>query len=94
MEEHFPGFDMGEAQSTATAKTAAERVELQDRARVIAKIEAALSRVEKLRSEINRGDEEAYKQLLNVDSAVSGLNVACNRVAETFASLSSASNTA
>ena len=95
LEERFPGLSGGgEPKTVDEAKNAAERVKIQDRARVIAKIEAAMNRVEKLRSEISLGDEDAYTHLLNVGSAVSGLTVARNRVSETFASLSSAANTA
>ena len=95
LEESFPGFSMGDAGgSPEEPKNAADRVALEDRARVIAKIEAALKRVEKLRSEIAVSDDHSYSRLLNMSSAVSGLNVARNRVAESLESLSSAANTA
>ena len=96
LEEKFPGIKQSQGLSGPTdqLRNAAERVAVNDRARVISKIESALKRVEKLRSEITISDDSAYTRLLNMGSAVSGLNVARNRISETGASLSSAANTA
>ena len=96
LEEKFPGINLAQDPSTAAdqPRNATERVAIDDRARVISKIEAALKRVEKLRSEITISDDSAYSRLLNMGSAVSGLNVARNRISENGASLSSAANTA
>jgi hypothetical protein len=96
LEEKFPGMVISEKTAGLPEKpqNAAERVAVVDRARVIAKIEAALKRVEKLRSEITTSDDQAYARLLNIGVTVSGLTVARNRVSEDIGSLSSASNTA
>jgi len=61
LEESFPGFTLvAEEGMAAEPSNAADRLAAEDRARVIAKIEAALKRVERLRSEITVSDDRSY----------------------------------
>jgi hypothetical protein len=83
----------GDEPVDAANENAAEQALRQQRERTLDKISVALRKVGNLRNKISETSDTAHDRLLNINSSVTGLNMARAQVDENVFSIANASST-